>query len=342
MRYVVIEKAEESMVLARPIFDGSSRVLLGTNTILTKDYIDRLMKLGLPGFYVEDELASDIEIDDTITPELRNEGVEALRSGNIDKTMEVAKGIVEQILSKAVVSLDLVDLRTFDDYTYRHSVNVAVLSTIIGINMDFNQFMLQELCVSAILHDIGKLMVPPEILNKPEKLTDDEFFEVKKHPDYAFGILKKRMDISARTRAGVLSHHENEDGTGYPYGLIRDQIYIYAKIIHVADVFDALTSRRPYKMPYPRSEAVEYLMGSCDRLFDREVVMAFIKSVPIYPKGTMITLSDGREGLVIGNSDNVLRPVIRLLDGTQIDLGKSVQYRSITIVQDAVPDQQFV
>lgn len=142
------------------------------------------------------------------------------------------------------------------------------------------------------------------------------------------------MDISSTIRAGILSHHENEDGSGYPNGFVGDDIYIYAKIIHVADVFDALTSKRPYKVPYARSEAVEYLMGGCGRFFDRDVVEAFIQSVAIYPSGTEVMLSDGREGIVAANKWNPLRPLIRLWDGEEIDLNDSCNYRDLTIVPE--------
>lgn len=339
MRYVGIDQLSVGMKLAKPIYDASSRVLLGANTILNKEYIRKLVERGLGGLYIEDEISDDIDIQEVITEELRNEGVRALKSGDIDLTMKVAKDIVGQILDQSSVTLELVDLRTFDDYTFRHSVNVAVLATVIGINMELNRYDLEELCIAAILHDIGKLMVNPVIINKPGKLTDQEYEEVKKHPEYAYDILRDRFDISSRVRASILAHHENEDGSGYPHGYHSNQIYIFAKIIHVADVFDALTARRPYKEAYARAEAVEYLMGSCDRLFNREVVTAFLQSVPVYPKGTTVLLSDQREALVIGNTKNVLRPVVRFVDGSELDLGNLSVNRNITIVGDHIKEE---
>lgn len=334
MRYIVIEKAQAGMLLAKSIYDGAGRVLLGAHTVITQEYIAKLGARGLPGIYVEDELAKDIEIEETITQELRNRGVEALKKGNIDACVNVAKEIVDQILEQSVVSLDMVDLRTYDDYTYQHSVNVAVISTIIGMNMSFQYRILQELSIAAILHDIGKSMIDPAILNKADKLTEEEYELVKKHPDFGYEMLRHRLDISACIRAGVLSHHENVDGTGYPQGLSGSQIYVYAKIIHVADVFDALTAKRVYKMPYARSEAVEYLMGSCDRLFDRAVVEAFLMFVPIYPKGTMVRLSNGKEALVVANTGNALRPQVRLQDGEEMNLSTPEKYRNITIIPE--------
>lgn len=336
MRYIQIDRTKEGMILESSIYDNMGRILLGKGTVLSSEYIERLIERGLPGIYIEDEMAADIKIEDAITQELRNKGVSALREGNLDETMDVAKAIVDEILSNPSVSLDMVDLRSYDDYTYRHSVNVSVLATIIGINLSMNIPTLKELSMAAILHDIGKSKISDEILNKPGRLTSEEFEEIKKHPDYAYEILKERIDIPSSVKAGILAHHENEDGSGYGRGLAGDKIYSYGKIIHVADVFDALTSKRPYKQAYARSEATEYLMGSCDRLFDRQIVLAFLQSVSIYPKGITVKLSNGQEAIVVDSTANILRPRIRLMDGSEMDLSDIHKYRNITILPDEV------
>lgn len=331
MRYILIEEAKPGMVLAKNVYDAYSRVLVAEHQELTTDYIDRLKRRGYSGFYIEDEYSEGIDVQETISVELRNKGVDALRKNNIDLTLEVAKDIVEQILGNSGVSLDMVDLRTFDDYTYRHSVNVAVLSVIIGMGMNMNQTMLQELCTAAIFHDLGKLMIDPKILNKPGRLTKEEFKVIKEHPQLSVELLKERWHVSSASRVGILFHHENEDGSGYPNGLQSEEIHIYAKIIHVADVYDALTSKRPYKDPYTPSEAIEYLMGGCNILFNSEVVQAFLKCVPIYPKGVGVTLSDGREAIVYENTKTPLRPKVKLKTGEILDLGDTKRYLHITI-----------
>ncbi len=331
MRYVLIEDAKPGMVLAKAVYDMYSRMLVAEHHELTEDYINKLKARGYSGFYVEDELSEGIIVEETISVELRNKGVEALRRNNIDATLEVAKDIVGQILGSTGVSLDMVDLRTFDDYTYRHSVNVAVLSTIIGMELHLNRAMLEELCIAAIFHDLGKIMLSPRIINKPGRLTKEEFKLIKEHPRLSVDLLKDRWKVPSASKLGILFHHENEDGSGYPNGLLNDEIHTYAKIIHVADVYDALTSRRPYKELYTPSEAIEYLMGGCNILFNEEVVRAFLKSVPVYPKGVMVTLSDGREGVVFENTNNPIRPKIRLRTGELIDLGDEKEYLDITI-----------
>lgn len=340
MRYVDMKLTKAGMELANTLYDGNGRVLLGKGTVLTNEYITKLNKRGFIGVYIQDELSEDIVINEIISPELRNKGVKALKTKNLDMARSVAIEIVDEILSSPVVTLEMVDLRNFDDCTYRHSVNVAVISTIVGINMGMNRFMLEELSIAAILHDIGKMLISSDIINKPGKLTDEEFDIIKEHPRLGYDFLSEKMDISARIRTSILSHHENEDGTGYPNGMTGKSIYVYAKVIHVADVFDALTSRRPYKQPFSRLEAAEYLMGACDRLFDRHVVVAFLRSVTIYPKGTVVTLSDGRVGMTISSGVNSLRPVVRLANKEEIDLNDMNLYRNVTIKEDCVKQIQ--
>ncbi len=332
MRYIQIDEAEVGMIIAKPVFDSNERVLLGVNSILTQEYLNSLIRRGMPGIYIKDEWSKDIEIDDVISVELRNEGVEALKHNDIDKTLGVAKKIIDQILSSSVISLDMMDLKSYDNYTYQHSVNVAVVSSLVGMKMGLNRDALEELCMAAILHDIGKTLVPPEIINKPDRLTKEEYEQVQKHSEYGYEVVKDRMDISAKVKAAILTHHENEDGTGYPKHYKGNQIHIYAKIIHVADVFDALTSKRPYKTSYARYEAAEYLMGGCDRMFNHEIVVAFMSAVPIYPRGLCVHLSDDREAIVTKNTKNLLRPIVRFENNEELDLSDLSKNRNLTIV----------
>lgn len=331
MRYISIEEAQPGMLLAKGVYDAYSRMLVAKKRPLSSEYIEKLRERGYLGFYIEDEFSDGIEVKETISVELRNRGVEALRKRNIDASLQVAKDIVSQILSSETISLDMVDLRTFDDYTYRHSVNVAVLATIIGMGMGMGQSELNDLCVGAIFHDLGKLMIDNDIINKQGRLTREEFNLIKMHPQLSLELLKNRWNVSIEAREAILSHHENYDGSGYPRGLRKDEISIYAKIIHVADVYDALTSKRPYKDPYTPSESIEYLMGGCHILFDETVVKAFLKWVPVYPKGVVVHLSDGRDAIVYENTKNPIRPKVRLRNGEILDLGDEKKNLHITI-----------
>lgn len=342
MRYVPIDRVKEGMYLARPILDDMNRVLLGMETPLSQELIDRVVERGFSGLYIEDELSKGIVIEEAITSELRNKGVMALKAGDLDKCLEVAKGIVAQILESENITLDMLDLRSYDDYIYRHSINVCVLSTIIGMGMNLKREELVDLSIAAILHDLGKLNIDPEILNKVGKLTPEEFEIVKTHAKLSYEMIKDKIGISAKVKAGVLYHHENENGSGYPFGVEGKDIHVFAKIIHVADVYDALTSKRTYKKPFALAEAIEYLMGGCDILFSKEIVDVFLKSVPIYPKGITIALSNGEEALIIKNSENPLRPIVRLVEtGEDINLNNNPDYKNVTIAQDTKVDTNF-
>lgn len=332
MRYISLREAEPGMSLAYDLFDSYGRTLISSNAKLTHAYISKLEKLGFDGVYIQDKLSQGIEIEAVITPQLRAEGLASVRTQNIDKCQDVAKDIVEQIASKGKLSLDLTDLRTFDDYTYAHSVNVAVYSCVIGLGLKLEADDLKNLVMASLLHDFGKTAIAAEIVNKPEMLSAEEYIIMKSHAERSYEMIKNRIGLSAQVKQAVLYHHENEDGSGYPHGVEGTELSLYTKILHVADVYDALTSKRPYKQPYSPYEASEYLMGACDIMFDRNVVQAFLRYVPLFPMGTTVQLSDGREAIIFDNTGNRnLRPILKTMDGKILDLEAS-ENLNITII----------
>ena len=335
MRFVPISKLQPSMLIARAIYDQSDRILINHGVRLTEEFIKKMDAKGVIGAYIEDDISNKVIVQEAITNELRTRAVKSIKDFDIETTINLSKSIVEQLLGSDSILLDLVDLRTFDDYTYRHSVNVAVLSTMVAMGMNFKYDELTDLCLAALLHDIGKLKISDDILNKPGRLTEEEYALIKTHPSIAYSIVKERWDIAATTKIGILCHHENVDGSGYPFGLKDQKIHRYARIIHVADVFDALTSKRPYKDPYSPGEATEFLMSSCGSLFDRDVVEVFLGYVPIYPKGSTVILSDKRRAIVSENIKfNTLRPKVILEDtGEELDLTHDPACRNITIIE---------
>ncbi len=341
MRYIGLNMAKAGMKLAYPIFDSNNRVLLGVQTILKEEHIRKLEERGFAGIYIEDELSQDIFIEESVPRELKNLGIKALQSQDIDAALQVSAKIAEQLMKNAEFSLDLVDLRSFDDYTYKHSVNVCVLSTVVGIGMGLSVKELLYLSAAALLHDIGKLQINPDILNKKDRLSQEEYTMVKQHSESAYHILRGKVEVAGEICQAVLYHHENEDGSGYPSGLKSEAIPMFSKIIHVVDVYDALTSRRPYKKPYAIAESIEYLMGGCGSFFDNQVVEVFMKAVPVYPKGTLVEVSDGRPALVVKNTNNPMRPQIRFEDGTDVDLNNDAAYRSITIAPTTEVELDF-
>lgn len=332
MRYISLRDAKPGMVLAYDLYDSFGRTLVGSSCGLTENYIEKLRGYGFDGIYIEDELSKGIEIEPAISPGLRREGLVCVKEGNVDGCKSVAKRMVEEVLDKGTLCLDLADLRTYDDYTYAHSVNVAVFCCAIGMGMEMNVEDLSNLVTAALLHDMGKLQIPDEILNKPGRLTQEEYQIMKSHARLSYELISERWDLSAQIKTAVLHHHENVDGSGYPNGIDGSEQTLFMKILHVADVYDALISKRPYKNPYSPYDASEYLMGGCGIMFDYDVVDTLLKFVPLYPKGTEVMLSDGRCGIIYENSGmHNLRPIVRLMDGKMLDLIQS-ENLGLTIV----------
>jgi HD-GYP domain-containing protein (c-di-GMP phosphodiesterase class II) len=201
-----------------------------------------------------------------------------------------------------------------DDYTFAHSVNVCVLSIISGIGLGYSISRLKELGVGAILHDIGKLKVPQELLKKPSQLTVEEFEEIKKHTIYGYEILKNNKKVSMVSAFIAFGHHERYDGSGYPLQLKGESIHHCARIVAVADVYDALTSDRVYRKKIKPHEAIEYILSLSAHHFDEEIVQSFIRFVAIYPVGTGVILNTKERGVVISeNKDMPTKPVIRVV-----------------------------
>ena len=166
-----MEDVQPGMVLGRPIYDVSVRTLLSEGKELSQELVENLKRKGYPGIYIDDEWSKEINIEETIPMELRHNVTLSLQELDVDAAMEAANKIVEQILETEVLSLELMDLRSYDDYVYRHSVNVAVLSTVIGIGAGYHGQELLDLCLAAIFHDLGKILIDSRILNKPGKLN---------------------------------------------------------------------------------------------------------------------------------------------------------------------------
>ena len=185
MRFVPIERVEHGMMLAKSIYDYETRTLLREGKLLSDEIIVRIRERGYPGIYIEDELTKDVVIQDAITAELRNHAVEALQ-----ELVNVAESIVKQLMEAKTISLDMLDLRTFDDYTFRHSVNVAVLSVVIGMGIGYTNEELVDLCSAAVFHDLGKISIDKAILNKPGKLTPEENELLRSHSQRSYDMLE--------------------------------------------------------------------------------------------------------------------------------------------------------
>lgn len=331
MRYIKIENAKAGMIVGKSIYNEKGSVLVNYRVKLTDKLIVRMRDLGLLGLYIVDDLSEDIEVENLVSDEVGKRATRALSRMDIDAAMNVAYEIAEELSLNGDINVDLVSLRTSSDYTYKHSLNVAILAVLTGIGIGLKKPLLKELSVAGLLHDIGKLNIPVAILDKQGPLSEEEFEMVKMHSQLGYDKLKDNINISSKTKMGVYMHHENMNGTGYPLGLQGDQIYMFAKIIHIADVYDAITSDRPYKRAQPPQSALEFLMNNAGRLFQPEYVRAFVNYIPVYPKGRNVILSDGSVAVVVENRQyHTLYPVVRRLsDGETIDLSEQDEEKEL-------------
>lgn len=359
MKTIPIDQALEGMILAADVVsaDDTIHALTSVGTVLTASTIKRLQQYGVKELsIVSDDTPAEkrpvIEIPKmtpTISEELRDEALDNLEElfsiteigedthhsavkivRHIDAIVE---RLVESVLDDKNSLVNVNDLRSYDEYTYHHSLSVAVLSIAIGQSYGLPSNELEQVGRSAIMHDIGKTAIPKNILNKPSRLSDKEFVQMKLHSEEGYKYLASNHIGDKTLQEIVLLHHEKFDGTGYPLGLKGNQIPLASRIISIADVYDALTSDRPYRSPMQESEAIEFIMANAGTHFDFDIVTAFLRKIDLYPVGSIVELSTGKFAVVTDNT-NSMRPVVRLLcTGEVLDLYTDYRYLSVTIIK---------
>lgn len=350
MRFVASNCLREGMCLARPLYRNLD-IMLSTGIKLTNQFIEGIQRCGFTGVYIEDELSEGIEVNSMISDSLRCSTTKSLQSvlaiaaSGTDKKTKVpdvtaqVESLIDELFSNRDVMVNMLDLSSYDDYTCTHSLNVAILSIVLAMGMGFSRGDKLAIGTGALLHDIGKVFVNKRILNKNGALTEDEFFTIKKHPMDGFNYISKRYRIPRSYCSTIIDHHEKYDGTGYPSGKLGTDISLYGRICAVADVYDALSSKRPYRDAMPACECVEYIMGGAGTLFDPEIVEVFTRRIAPYPVGTTVTLSNGWKALVVENYINFsLRPKVRVYEQNgervvpfEISLKDDIHYLSVTI-----------
>lgn len=338
--------------LGRDIVDSRGTVLLGSGSVVTEQDLRRLIRAGVTFIHVvvaepasggatgadggpsSDRLAARdrwlvqnlhsvaYPVDPGLMNTVITEVEKAMAGAKLGRALdphwapEVVDVLLSEVLTRQQTVTTLYHLKTADSYTFAHSVSVAVSALTLAVRAGYPRDAVRELGLAALLHDVGKSRVRPEVLFKPGRLDASEWEEMKQHSRHGFDILRESGGFSDTTCQAVLQHHERWDGTGYPLARKGRHISRFARLISVVDVYDAIISDRVYRPGAQPYEAVEALVALQGSHFDPAVVRLFLENVQIYPIGTLVELSTGEAGVVTqANPATPTRPVVRLLFG---------------------------
>lgn len=340
------------MVVAQSIYNSSGASYITKGTALTKQYVDRLRMLGVEGIHVASTATAGINVpvpEDVLSEETRAFAVKRVgdmfaqvsQEGTfeLEPMMQASSTIVNDIMARRGNLVQLTDIRVHDMYTFAHSVNVATLSALIGVLVGLDNKMVSELVLGGLLHDLGKTMVPTDILNKPSSLTDIEFTTIKNHPTMGADKIVTMLNLPNAERLSIQArqHHEKLNGTGYPNGLKGKEIHLYGRICAIADVYDALTSARPYKRAYTPAIAYNIMANCSPGQFDTDLLNMFFSNVAIYPVGTVVKTTLGHaivKNIEFGKTNTPTIIVFANRDGKLLD-------RPLTVDMSRTPEAKI-
>lgn len=349
----------KGMIVDQTIMDRDGRALVEKGVALDDFQIEGLMRLGVMEIYIredgeEEEIVIPKAVENTIA-KLReedkarvqlsesvkkrvSEGIQYLYSSTsdpnfVETTSAISDELMRAITENDAIAVDISALKVSDEYTFKHSVDVSTMSMIIAKKHGLDEQSIRDIGVAGLLHDMGKSKIPNEILNKPGRLTDEEFAIMKQHSVYGYHLLKEKNAFSDRILMGVLQHHEKLNGKGYPLGVSEEKIHQFARIIAMADIYDALVTERSYKKGFSPRDAVEMIMAMTAEL-DINVMRSFLSSVILYPVDSIVNLSNGEKAKVVANDpDYILRPtVVGLTTGRVYNLSSDLKCASILII----------
>lgn len=352
MKQIEVKHLNIGMVLAEDIVNSTGVVILSTGTELTRRNIYMMENLGYqrvaiktegdeteepPNSKFSFEYQKVLEDRKEINKRLKliyDQNIEKFKhfyvaaeqgkAPDIPKLEQIMEPAIEEALENPSIIMTFSALNEqLGEYTYKHCINVGLFSSMIGKWLGYSKKEIKDLASAGVLHDIGKSKISPEIINKPGKLTAEEFQLIKEHPQFGYDLIKEISELSEGVKMAVYQHHEKIDGSGYPNRLKGDQIHSYAKIVAVSDVYDSLTSLRSYKKAISPFKVYEMLLDMSRNHLDYFIVSSFIKNLSNFFVGNFVRLSNGEKAKIILNNKNVItRPLLLTEGGEYIDLAK--------------------
>ncbi len=359
-QFVLMCNVQAGMILAKDIVEENGKIILSQGTQLTDRCISSLRKREWPFVQVVYDEGADIHT--RFYYKNKNKSNEVVRSkvafdAFYKETVQIIKDAFESIRLSKNLPLDVIhrlvdshigplmntygameyiqNIQAHCDYTYRHSINVAIISGILGKSIGLEPSQLEDLAMAGLLHDIGKITIGLDILNKPGKLTEDEMELMKTHPENGYQFLLQYGQLTESIKQGVLHHHERNDGSGYPEGLTKDEISYYGKIISIADIYDSMTTDRVYRKKLTPFSVAETLVEQMYHQLDPSLCLAFLNHIKSSLSNSVVSLSNGQRGEVVYlHTIPVIRPIIKLVDGTFLDLDKNREIGILDVIDE--------
>lgn len=313
-------------------------MLLHSGVELTAKYIFFLRRYNVLAVNIQSQLDDMVPSDDDVLEdEVKLWAASAIQQWATGKGSSIkqyaslvqsVEDIVDEVLSGKVPLANLAEISSTDTYTFTHSVDVCAMAIYCGMKMNYPKQRLVLLGIGSLLHDLGKVKVSTDILNKPGQLDDNEYEEIQRHPTLGYSMLRKEINtnVDARSAIILLNHHERYDGTGYPRGLKGKEIDEMSTICAISDVYNAMITDRVYRKALPQYEVYEMLLASGNVMFNFDTLRVFLTCINPYPKGSFVRLNTGHIGFVTQvNADLPFRPKIQLLPSReQVDLKKEL------------------
>jgi HD-GYP domain-containing protein (c-di-GMP phosphodiesterase class II) len=379
MHLINIDNLEVGMQIGQDLYDEHNRLLLGRGATLKDSYVTRLKQMGLPALYIQDADTSDISVPEMIPPAARAKAIQNLtntfqavthsldgmrqlsleeahehvhskrfidtfksttNNQGIDQIVGDVDTLVDQIMNKDVI-LGLNSIKIHDNYTFQHSIDVTLMALLLARKVGWKKERLTAFGIGCLLHDLGKIFIQSDILNKPGRLSEEEFEIMKSHPTLGFDLIRTLAPHLSNLVAHVAyQHHERQDGSGYPRGIKGNQalgrnepdtIHDFGAIAAVADIYDAMASDRPYRQGWPVDRVVNLIKELSGSHLNPRVVEIFLQTVAPFPIGTNIRILNGSyvgyEGVVADIEDKDLtHPIVRLLSDPQGNRIDAIQF----------------